>query len=148
MLLLTLTKPLLHNNKAMKKLIFMLFAFVALAISTPIQAQVIDMGDQDTITNIDTAEFTKSISKDYFKLYSIQPIISRTSGTLDGRIVITGSNNDTNYVYVDSVAIVNGATFSNLFNVTTTQYKHYKVTVYQEGTAVSRCRVLMYFKKD
>lgn len=131
----------------MKKFIFILLAFVAFA--TVSEAQVVDAGAADTLTNADTGTFEKKTNQDAYLCYSIQPVINRLSGTLAGTIVLYGSNNDTVYVSTgDTITLTNTATFSTMIYPVDKQFKYYQVRFVTSGTVSARCRVLFYYKNN
>lgn len=134
----------------MKKLIILLFAFVAFAVTSTAQVVVTNSSGSDSLTNTDTLTATKAVTYDANALWSVQVVTSKSSGTLAGVVRIYGSNDGSNFIELpDTIAVADGSPFTGVINVGNDfQYKYFKVTYFQTGTSVSFPKFYWYYKPN
>jgi hypothetical protein len=133
----------------MKKFITIcLFAILGIAVnaqfSTPIQFPVIT---GDTITNTGTANKIVVATAGYSQI-AIQPVITKTSGTVGGNCVLYGSLDGANYVSTgDTLKCTNQTTNTSIFKVTNAPYWKYKAVYTGTGTMVATWKVWYVLRK-
>jgi hypothetical protein len=131
----------------MKK-IFILFTALLFCLSI-VNAQTIQMTGTyttgDTVLNTATKACSLKLAKSY-KQVSIQTVITKISGTVAGTVTLQGSVDGTNYVTVDSAAILsnhspfptytatNTATQSKVWIVNNSPYLWFKLSYTGSGT--------------
>lgn len=102
----------------MKKIIFLIAFTVALfGVKTEAQTAFNYTATNPTgailNTSVDTMTFT--VSKSY-SMISIQPVITRATGTMAGTAILAYSVNGTNYVNSDTLTLSNAATNTTVWN--------------------------------
>jgi hypothetical protein len=103
----------------------------------------------DTLTNAATVTQTIAIPG-YNAVVTIQPVITRVTGTAAGVVRLFGSIDGTNYVRVnptDSLLMTNVATQSKIFTISPSAYTHYRITVAGSGTQSSRVLTPVIWRK-
>lgn len=138
----------------MKNLIkLLLISFVGLLIGitqTFGQSAQNMTGNGDTITNSGTKTNTLKVTSDYGKI-SIQSVVTRLSGTAGGTITLQVSNDGSNWVSIDTGAVVskkytytvtNTTTQSTMFTIYRPAYLYYRVSY--TGTGTMSCRMSSY----
>jgi len=88
-----------------------------------------------TLTAPDTASASIAVDN---TTKSVKAYITRTSGTLAGKVYLIADFGDGDYAKLDSADLVNGATFkSKVFTIPTPLiYGTYKIQVITSGTSV------------
>jgi hypothetical protein len=97
------------------------------------------MTPSGTITNAATGYVASKVPGGYGNL-SIQVVVTKTSGTVAGKVTLEASNDGVNYRRImptDSLNLTDVATQSVLFNVGTSPYLYYRGNVTTTGTQVS-----------
>ncbi len=94
----------------------------------------------DTTTNTGTSYLTVGVSG-WYNTVTIQSVVTKISGTVAGTVTLQGSVDGTNYVTVNSsyadvtsYSPTNVATSSNLFVVTGSPYRYYRLSYTGAGT--------------
>lgn len=123
----------------MKK--FILIAILGLFCLTS-NAQVTNMTSRysnttDTVSNTDTKYMYVTVTASHENV-SIQPVITKVSGTVAGTYFIQGSLDGTNYVSnivsTDSVTATNVTTNTYIWALTSKAYKYYRIGYTGSGT--------------
>jgi hypothetical protein len=134
----------------MKK-VFVIFSLLVFIVSasfsqfgTPVQFPVVRY---DTITN--TASATKILTTTAgYDLVSIQPVVTKTSGTVAGNVVFYGSLDGVNYVPTgDTLKCTDQATNTKIVTFTGAQYGSIKMVYTGVGTMVARWKVWYVLRK-
>lgn len=121
----------------MKKLIFLLFAFVAFAATTSAQSTASMTGSGDSIVNSGTKYLTADLSGNVVAS-AIQVVFTKTSGTSAGKATIEYSIDGTNYfrINTDSLNVANTTTQSKLWTISLpNSYKYVRIKVVGSGTS-------------
>lgn len=101
---------------------------------------------RDTVTNTGTGVLVTDRAITGFGNVTITVLVTKVSGTVAGAIVLTGSNDGSNYVAINTpgtqtaittVAAVSDATARYTFNLASNQFRYYKLTHTGTGTMVS-----------
>lgn len=96
----------------------------------------------DTITNSATNYLSIQVVKGY-NTVTIQPIVTKISGTVAGTVTLQGSNDGTNYVTVSTsyllgasatLTALNQTTTTKLFVITGSPYEYYRLSYTGTGT--------------
>lgn len=87
-----------------------------------------------TVTNTSVDTMTYALSASYSTI-SIQPVITKTSGTVAGTSILQLSVNGTNYINTDTLTNTNVATNSTIWNKFTTA-KYFRILTTGSGTMV------------
>jgi hypothetical protein len=134
----------------MKKLfiIFSLLAFIVSAsysqFGTPVQFPVVRY---DTITNTGTANKVLTTTAGY-DLVSIQPVITKTSGTVAGNVVFYGTLDGINYVATgDTLKCTDQTTNTKIVTFDKAKYGAIKIVYTGVGTMVARWKVWYVLRK-
>jgi hypothetical protein len=135
----------------MKKIISILFlvAFVASVTNAQYgQAVQLKVIAGDTITNTGTANKIITCTAGYRDI-AIQPVVTKTSGTVAGNTILYGSLDGTNYISLgDTLKSTDQTTNTKIFTHTGTPYVYYKVVITGSGTMVARWKVWYILRKE
>jgi len=86
----------------MKKLLFMLvFAIVAMATSA--QRERVVTLDVDTLQGAETVSFETFYTSGTYSTVSVQGLCTQLGGTSDGTLTLYGSNDGTNWTFINGV---------------------------------------------
>jgi environmental stress-induced protein Ves len=126
----------------MKPFIALLLIFsLALFASPPAHSQSTMTASKNILTNADTSTHQLDLAGQInnFEVITVQVIGTKTSGTVAGTAVLTGSLDGTNYFAVgaDTLTLANVATNSKVWQVDKSRYRYYRVKVITSGTQVS-----------
>lgn len=69
-----------------------------------------------------------------YSLVSFQPVVTKVSGTIAGKVYIAGSVDGTNYILADSLVLSDVATNTKIFKFTGNPYWKYKIWGVGTGT--------------
>lgn len=134
----------------MKKhiLILLMLAFVSFGASAQFgRAAKLPLAAGDTAVN------TTPVSKIFtatagYNSVSIQPVISKQSGTVDGVARLYGSLDGTNYVATgDTLDLANVATNTAIWKIDHAPYVYHKVTVTGSGTMAALVEIWYSLRK-
>lgn len=125
----------------MKKLKFLLLSFSLIAISllTPngdAQAQSptkLPVLSADTLVNADTTTKVIPITGG-FSTISFQPIITKRTGTVAGKVYLHQSIDGTNYIATDSLSLTDVSKNTVIWTKTPPSAGYYKITAITIGT--------------
>lgn len=123
----------------MKKIISMLLLVIGFSITTASaqRASTIPVAAGDTTVNTDTASKVLSITAGYSGVI-IQPIVSKVSGTVGGKVYLYESLDGTNYgAATDSITLSNQATNTGLWKKAAPNPVYYKISAITSGTQSS-----------
>jgi hypothetical protein len=127
----------------MKK-IFLIGLMVGLLFTSQSYAQratVFPLVSADSLTNADTVNKVITLTAGYSGI-SIQPIVTKVSGTAAGSVVLYESLDGTNYKSTgDTLSLTNTTTQSAIWHKTSPVPVYYKVTGISSGTVVEILRV-------
>lgn len=122
----------------MKKLLFLLI--IGLSVSFALHAQSFRGKIADsTLTNATTASFTIPVTGAKGTV-TFQYVITKTSGTVAGTVILLGTVDGTNYVTLNTYNLTD-ATVTTGVNYAYNPYAKYKVTVTTTGTQVSNYKI-------
>jgi hypothetical protein len=111
----------------MKKLLIMLvFAVVAMAASAQ-RGRVITL-DADTIQGAETVTFAEFSTTGSYNSISIQMLCTQLGGTSDGTLTLYGSNDGTNFVFINGAADGGVVTASPKASLTGTDMNQITIT--------------------
>ncbi len=105
---------------------------------------------KDTVTNAGTKTETLKINN-WYKTVTLQPVVTKVSGTAAGTVTLQGSNDGVNYVTVNTsyllgasatMTVTNVTTSTKLFVVTGNPYQYYRFSYAGSGTMV--CTIKSY----
>lgn len=98
----------------------------------------------DTITNTGSG-YVQFELKSYYEKVSIQPVVTRLSGTAAGTVTLQGSNDGTNFVTMSSsytsattMSVTNVTTSTALLTITSSPYRYYRLSYTGSGTMSCR----------
>ena len=120
----------------MKKLFLLitLFAFVGMASAQFTTGVKLTQTTSDTIkTGALTVTKYITITSGYNTL-AIQPVVTKTSGTVAGKIYIAGTIDGTNYITQDSLVLSNVATNTKIYISQPAKFWKYKIWGVGTGT--------------
>lgn len=80
------------------------------------------------ITNTSTDTMSITLSKGYSSV-SIQPVVTKATGTMAGTARLYYSVNGSNYTVIDSVSLTNVATQWTIWHVVNKPVRYFRVTV-------------------
>lgn len=138
----------------MKNLILSTILFL-LAFVFNANAQYTMTGSGDTITDTGTKTATLQVKESYQSV-SIQAVITKISGTVAGTVTLQGTIDGTNYVTVDTGAVLskhvtftatNVASQSTVFIVQGSPYLKYRVSYTGSGTMAAKMSAYLLPKK-
>lgn len=69
-----------------------------------------------------------------YSTVSIQPVLTKKSGTVAGKVYLYGTVDGTNYIKLDSLTLSDQATNTAIFNVTPAKHSQYKIQGVGNGT--------------
>jgi len=133
----------------MKKLLIMLLMMVGLtSINTYAQrATVWNSTGTETLVNADTSTFVLSVTAGYAGIY-VQPVLTKTSGTVAGKFYTYKSNDGTNYtITADSITLANQATNTSQFSYSEPLPVYYKFVWITSGTQASVPKIYYVLRK-
>jgi len=119
----------------MKNIVILLLLLSALAVQKS-QAQLFTFNP--TVTNptsgiVNTTPDTMTLTVNPFIVVSIQPVITKVSGTVGGVVYLYGGLYSNSQMYLtDSLTLTNVASQSVIWNLTNPNYRFY--TIYFNGT--------------
>ena len=118
----------------MKRLYSLLVPLVCLAFSVSAQrATLMPLVAGDTLTNADTLYKVITVTAGYSAL-SIQPVVTKISGTVAGNVILQGSLNGVNYVNTDTLALTDATVNTKIFTKVTTPLVFYRLQFITAGT--------------
>ena len=99
----------------------------------------------DTVTNAGTNYVTVNTTSAWTDV-TIQPVITKVSGTVAGTYYLQGSIDGTNFKSIvgDSVTATNVTTNTKLWVLSTRSYKYYRVAYTGTGTMVATLRSYLF----
>jgi len=122
----------------MKKILSLLLVIgFAITSATAQRASTIPVAAGDTTVNTDTASKVLSITAGYSGVI-IQPIVSKVSGTVAGKVYLYQSLDGVNYTAAtDSITLSNQATNTGLWIKSAPNPVYYKISAITSGTQSS-----------
>lgn len=127
----------------MKKFIlFALFGMLAFACNAQVTNMVSGYGNPtDTVTNAGS-NYVYITSPNPWQNISVQPVITKISGTVAGTYYLQGSLDNTNWVSVvgDSATATNVTTNTRIWKESTKAYKYYRIGYTGSGTMAATLR--------
>lgn len=134
-------RPSLGQLNTMKKFKSFLLCFALVAISMlsttgDAQAQSptkLPVVSADTLVNADTTSKVIAITGG-FSTISIQPIITKRTGTVAGKVYLYGSVDGTNYIVSDSLTLSDVSKNTAIWIKTPPAVGYYKITAITSGT--------------
>ena len=127
----------------MKRLLLILMVgLLAFTQSTTAQrATVFPLIAGDTLTNADTVNKVFTATAGYSAL-GVQPVVSKLSGTVAGKVYLWASLDGTNYVKTDSLTLSDQTTNTTVWGKTGgVPFVYYKVQAISSGTVSAKVRV-------
>ena len=141
----------------MKKLITSLFAAALLFVAVNTQAQsgyfkrASDSKTTDTLSNAATSNLQLPISG-YQNIVSIQPLVTKLTGTTAGVARLYASLDGTNYVRInvtDSLLLTNVAGVqTKIFTVANSPYAFYQIRTVGSGTQTTKIQAYAIWRKQ
>lgn len=118
----------------MKKLIFIALLFIGFSASAQTTMPIIP--ETDTLTNADTLYkyLPKGIAG--FDKLTIQPVITRVSGTMAGTSFFQASLDNESWYTIDSLVTTNQVTNTKLYHYAPPTYLYYRWMFITSGTVV------------
>ena len=140
----------------MKKLSLLIVAIAFIGLSANAQSgffkRASDGKTTDTLTNSATVNMQLPISG-FQNVVSIQPLVTKISGTTAGTLRLYGSLDGTNYVRInattDSLVLANTAGVqTKIFLVNNSPYAYYQVRVTGTGTESTKVQTYAIWRKE
>lgn len=127
----------------MKKIFLLSAIALCSMLATSLKAQVSPMlstygNAKDTVTNTGVNYVTITTTKSQNNV-SVQPVITKISGTVAGTYYLQGSLDGINYVSIvgDSVTATNVTTNTKIWKESTRAYQYYRIGYTGSGTMVA-----------
>ncbi|MCZ2222999.1 MAG: hypothetical protein LC122_05150 [Chitinophagales bacterium] len=132
----------------MKKLFLM--AALSLAVCSMVNAQKLGYStiiqSKDTATNADTVVINLFDAGSHLK--SVQITVIKVSGTVAGKVYLQGSNNNVNWITLDSLTNSDQLYNTKAFIFSNTSYNSYRFLYNSTGTQRSVLQVAYVNRKD
>jgi hypothetical protein len=119
----------------MKKVLLSIMVLLAVGKSYAQPAQKIEFVGVDTLTNADTVVKNLTLSTTLNGII-LQPVITRVSGTAAGKVVLSQSLDNVNFIPTDSLVLSNIATNTAFFTKSQPTVLYYRLTFISSGTTV------------
>lgn len=130
----------MKNFKLVLLLAFALLAQAGYSIVSPF-ASVYSL-TSDTVTNSGDISMYLTVNGTYQQI-SIQPVLTKISGTVAGNTILYGTIDGTNYVQIntDTLKATNQTTNTKVWVLDNSNYKKFKVTTTGSGTMAAKVAV-------
>lgn len=131
------------------KFLTLFFVLSALAFSYTASAQsklLTNKPTKATLNNTDTA-YINYIGIGAQEASTIHYVHEKVSGTVAGKAYFEISNNNTDWVIKDSLALSDVAKAQKIFDTSPFNYRSARIKIYTTGTQVSKASAVAYFIK-
>lgn len=131
----------------MKKIIFSLILAAGLfAVGNAQNATLLPLAAGDTVSNTGTVNKTIRATAGYSAI-GVQPVLTKISGTVAGKIYLMVSLDGTNFIKTDSITNADQTTNTTFWSKQTTPGTYYRVQAAGSGTMSAQLRVYYVLRK-
>ncbi len=118
----------------MKTLLVAVIVLIGVSARSQVVQSFPHVPETDTLVNADTVYKVFPIIGTKDKLFAIQPVVTKVSGTMAGTSFLQASLDGTNWVSVDSLTVTDVSVNTKLISIEDPKYAYYRFLFRTSGT--------------